>query len=177
MPATTNNSSTADAHRLFTGREVFAGLRDLLLLVGLVAWWVLMSELELKKYRPIGLLLLPYVLMRWRWCTTAYGTRVFGAASTAPTDAGPAPTAPDAPGAPADAAPADTAPPPTPHRAQSLPPPAIDIGLPAPAPAQVLPEVQAQLKRMEALQDRMDRMEALLDRMEALLTSQGGEGR
>ncbi|TYJ57047.1 hypothetical protein B9479_002148 [Cryptococcus floricola] len=82
-------------------REVIAGVRDLLLLVFLVVWWQEMS----KKYRAIGLILLPYVLMRWKWCEAPYGTRVFRAA-------------------PADAAPAtDDAPPPTPHRAQSLAPP------------------------------------------------------
>ncbi|TYJ51741.1 hypothetical protein B9479_007667 [Cryptococcus floricola] len=78
MSASSNISNTADAHRLFKGREVFAGLRDMVLLVCSYFWWVELSEH--KKYRAIGLIFLPYVFMRWKWCATPYGTRVFGAA-------------------------------------------------------------------------------------------------
>ncbi|ODN74167.1 hypothetical protein L202_07619 [Cryptococcus amylolentus CBS 6039] len=89
-------------NRIDKGREVFAGLRDLLLLVILVAWWVGLSEH--KKHRPWGLIALLYVLPRWKWCTAPYGTRVLAAA--------PADTAP---------APADV-PPPSARRAQCLAP-------------------------------------------------------
>ncbi|ODN82494.1 hypothetical protein L198_07716 [Cryptococcus wingfieldii CBS 7118] len=182
--------STNSVHVSFQRREVIAGLRDLVLLVGLVAWWLGMSEL--KKYRPIGLILLPYVLMRWKWCATPYGTRVFGAVFA--TDA-PPPTARQAQSLAATVLPTfavwclllccevlaivnvvlvlclfrdlpvvsellselfEGIPCPNPNpdleaNDPSLAPPAIDAPPPNAGPAQVPPEVQAQLDRMEAL--------------------------
>ncbi|TYJ55835.1 hypothetical protein B9479_003487 [Cryptococcus floricola] len=112
--------------RLSQRREIFAGLRDLVLLVCLFFWWVKMREH--RKYRPIGLIFLPYVLMRWKWCAAPYG-RVFGAA---PADATPA----DA--TPADPAPADDPPPRTAHGAQSLAPPPTPPPTPPPISGNVI---------------------------------------
>ncbi|TYJ51695.1 hypothetical protein B9479_007728, partial [Cryptococcus floricola] len=95
--------------RVDSSKEVVLGLLDLALLVLLVAFWFLLSGK--KNHRPWGLLVSPYVLMRWMWTTTPYGTRVL-AAPDAPADA-----------TPADPAPADDPPPRTAHGARSLAPP------------------------------------------------------
>ncbi|ODN82500.1 hypothetical protein L198_07722 [Cryptococcus wingfieldii CBS 7118] len=100
--------------RLGKGRQVFEGLRDLVLLVLLVGWWVGMKG-DMKSWRLLGLFLLPYVLMRRKWCATPYGTRVFGAA---PADTAPADTAP-ADATPTHATPTHATPPTLPL----LPPP------------------------------------------------------
>ncbi|ODO06545.1 hypothetical protein I350_03900 [Cryptococcus amylolentus CBS 6273] len=113
-------------HRFNKGREVVGVLLDLLLLGGLIAWWVGMRASPEK--RPGGLAVLPYVLMRWRWCTTPFAA---APADAARTDAGPPPTALVA------------------ALATALASRAIDDGLPAPATAQLPPEVQAQLDRMK----------------------------
>ncbi|ODN79015.1 hypothetical protein L202_04521 [Cryptococcus amylolentus CBS 6039] len=119
-------ASSLPKARFNKGREVVGVLLDLLLLGGLIAWWVGMRASPEK--RPGGLAVLPYVLMRWRWCTTPFAA---APADAARTNAGPPPTALVA------------------ALATALASRAIDDGLPAPATAQLPPEVQAQLDRMK----------------------------
>ncbi|ODN81450.1 hypothetical protein L202_01879 [Cryptococcus amylolentus CBS 6039] len=147
-------------------------------MVLLVGWWVVMQG-DMKRYRPICLLFLPYVLVRWRWCTAPYGSRVFGVApadASAPADAASADSAHADASAPDNAASADSA-----HADASAPNDAasadsahVDASAPAdaapdPAPAQVPPEIKALMDSKDALLNSKD---ALLDSKDALLASQ-----
>ncbi|ODN86330.1 hypothetical protein L198_07349 [Cryptococcus wingfieldii CBS 7118] len=161
-----------------SGQEFRAGLVDLVLMVALVTWWFAMSGL--KEWRPIGLLCLPYVVGRWRWCTAPYGTRVFdaspaeaaeaeAAADTAPAHVAPAHAAP-AEAAPTHAAPTHAAPADTPadtHPAQSSQSDRIEALLVSQAHiiSELRDKLQAVELKVDKLQDKLEAVESKVDKL------------